>query len=106
MFQHKLYPITPSSRLHTLKIFANSFSTLLHATTCNRYAFHLHKLPFDRGNPCKADSKFLQHPLLFAATIFIDIPPFFILWCSAKGIEYTAYVRKRANVIREDKPPS
>ncbi len=31
------------------------------------------------GNPCKANSKFLQHPLLFAATIFIDIPPFSIL---------------------------
>lgn len=29
----------------------NSFSALPHTTTCNRYAFRIHKSPFNRGLP-------------------------------------------------------
>ena len=72
----KLYPIAPNSRLHPPKIFANSFSTLLHATTCNRYAFRIHKLPFNRGLPLQKQRQVFAKIIVIAATIFIDILPF------------------------------
>lgn len=96
--------MAPNSRLHPLKIFANPFSILPHTTTCNRYAFRIHKLPFNRGLPLQKQRQVFAKIIVIAATIFIDILPFSTLYHSAKGIEYTAYVRNRANVIREDNP--
>lgn len=71
-----LYPIAPNSRLHPLKIFANPFSILPHTTTCNRYAFRIHKLPFNRGLPLQKQRQVFAKIIVIAATIFIDILPF------------------------------
>jgi len=73
---YNLYPIAPNSRLHPLKIFANPFSILPHTTTCNRYAFRIHKLPFNRGLPLQKQRQAFAKIIVIAATIFIDILPF------------------------------